>query len=107
MAALNAQRMALSGLQPTYASAASGGDTAPVGNDIVLHVKNGGSSAVTVTVGTPGKVGDLDISDASQEIAAGKEAFIPMRSVYRQSTGRASVAYDGVTSVTVAVLQLP
>lgn len=108
MADLDAQRMTLSGLQPTYSSAAAGGDTAPVGSDVFIHVKNGDASAHTVTVATPGTVGDLAIADAAQAIDAGEEAFIPMRATYRNAaTGRASITYDAVTSVTIAVLQLP
>ncbi|WP_228979716.1 hypothetical protein [Streptomyces sp. DH12] len=107
MADLSAQRMTLGGLQPTYAAAAGGGDTAPIGNDIVLHVKNGDASPHTVTIATPGTVGGLAVADASQVIDAGDEAFIPLRSVYRGPDGRAAISYDGVTSVTVAVLQLP
>lgn len=107
MADLVAQQMALSGLQPTYTAAAAGGDTAPIGNGIVLHVKNGDASSHTVTVATPGTVGGLAVADATQTIPAGSEAFIPMRSEYRQANGRSAITYDGVTSVTVAVVQLP
>lgn len=108
MAILTAQTLPLSGLQPTYASAASGGDQAPVGEKLVLHVKNGDASSKTVTVATPGTVGDLAVADASQAIPAGDEAFIPLKSTYRDpATGRASITYSAVTSVEVAVLQLP
>lgn len=108
MAVLIAQAMPLSGLQPTYAAAASGGDQAPVGEKLVLHVKNGDASAKTVTVATPGTVGDLAIADAAQVIPAGGNALIPLKATYRDpATGRAGITYSAVTSVTVAVLQLP
>lgn len=106
MADLAAQPIALSGLQPVYNPAAGGGDTAPIGNRFVLHVKNGDSSPHTVTVATPGTVGGLAVADAQQTVPADGEVFIPMRSVYRQADGRAAITYDAVTAVKVAVLQL-
>lgn len=108
MAVLTAQALPLGGLQPTYAAAAGGGDQAPVGEKLVLHVKNGDASSKTVTVATPGTVGGLAIADAAQTIPAAGEAFIPLKSTYRDpATGRAGITYSAVTSVTVAVLQLP
>ena len=58
MATLATQVIALTGLNPTYASAAGGGDKCEVGDRQFLHVKNGSdglcaigySSATTVTV---------------------------------------------------------
>jgi hypothetical protein len=108
MAILSVQSMPLSGLQPTYAAAAGGGDQAPVGEKLVLHVRNGDASAKTVTVATPGSVGDLAVADAQQTIPASGSAFIPLKSAFRDPmTGRAAITYSAVTSVTVAVLQLP
>jgi hypothetical protein len=108
MAVLTAQTVPLGGLQPTYAAAASGGDQAPVGEKLVLHVRNDDASSKTVTLATPGTVGGLAIADAAQTIPAGGDALIPLKSTYRDpATGRAAVTYSAVTSVTVAVLQLP
>jgi hypothetical protein len=108
MAVLTAQALPLGGLQPTYAAAAGGGDQAPVGEKLVLHVRNDDASSKTVTVVTPGTVGGLAIADAAQTIPAGGDAFIPLKSTYRDpATGRAAVTYSAATSVTVAVLQLP
>jgi hypothetical protein len=106
MAVLTAQAMPLGGLQPTYAAAAGGGDQAPVGEKLLLHVRNDDASSKTVTVATPGTVGGLAIADAAQTIPAGGDAFIPLKSTY-PATGRAAVTYSAATSVTVAVLQLP
>lgn len=108
MAALTAQSISTAGLAPTFANAAAGGDTAPVGGDLVLIVRNGSGSAVTVTVATPGTVGGLDIADASVSVPAGGSGVIPMAAVYRDPvTNRAAITYSAVTTVTVAVLQLP
>lgn len=108
MAALAAQPVATAGLTPTYAAAAGGGDTAPIGTNLLLHVINGGGSPVTVTLATPGTADGLAIADTAKAVAAGASAFIPLRAVYRNAaTGRAAITYSGVTSVTVAVLRLP
>ncbi|GGV13594.1 hypothetical protein [Streptomyces spectabilis] len=108
MAVLSAQSVALGGLQPTYANAAGGGDQAPTGEKLVLHVRNDDASSKTVTLTTPGTVGGLAIADAAQTIPAGGDAFIPLKPTYRDpATGRASITYSAATSVTVAVLQLP
>lgn len=108
MAVLIAQAMPLGGLQPTYAAAAGAGDQAPIGEKLVLHVRNDDASAKTVTVATPGTVGGLAIADAAQVIPAGGDAFIPLKATYRDpATGRAAITYSAATSVTVAVLQLP
>ncbi|MET9999832.1 hypothetical protein ABZ069_23160 [Streptomyces microflavus] len=108
MAALTAQPVPTAGLTPTYAAAAGGGDTAPIGTNLLLHVINGGGAPVTLTIVTPGTADGLAIADTAKAIAAGASAFVPLRPVYRNPvTGRAALTYSGVTSVTVAVLQLP
>jgi hypothetical protein len=53
-------------------------------------------------------VGGLDIADSAVSVAAGASSFVPLTAVYRDPiSNRASVTYSAVTSVTVAVLQLP
>ncbi|KOG21999.1 hypothetical protein [Streptomyces viridochromogenes] len=108
MAALSAQRLAVAGAAPSYSAAAAGGDTAPVGKGLVLHVVNGSGSAVTVTVVTPGTIDGLAVADAALSVPAGASGFIPLGNVYRNpSTNRAAVTYSATTTVSVAVLQLP
>lgn len=108
MAALTAQRVATGGTSPTYTAAAAGGDTAPVGTNLLLHVINGSGSSITVTVVTPGTADGLAIADTAKAVAAGASGFVPLRSVYRDPvSGRAAITYSAVTTVTVAVLQLP
>jgi hypothetical protein len=105
MAALSAQRVAISGTAPTYQSAAAGGDTAPVGGGLKLHVSNGSGAAVTVTIVTPGTIDGLSIGDAALSVPAGGHGFIPLTQVYRDPvTGRANITYSAVTTVNVAVI---
>ncbi|MFD6432820.1 hypothetical protein [Streptomyces venezuelae] len=108
MAILSAQRLPLGGLQPTFAAAAGGGDQAPCGEKLLLLVRNGDAASKTVTLATPGSVGDLPIADAQQVIPASGSAMFPLKAVFRDPvTGRAGITYSAVTSVTVAVVQLP
>lgn len=86
-------------------AAAAGGDTAPVGPNLALYVNNGDASSHTVTIATPGTQKGLAITDATVTVAAGEHALIPLANVFRGSTGRAAISYDGVTSVKVAVLE--
>lgn len=88
------------------AAATSGGDTAPVGPNRFLYVNNADASSKTVTIATPGTVEGHAIGDASVAVAAGKHAIIPLHNVYRGATGRASITYSAVTSVTVAAFEL-
>lgn len=105
MAALTAQRIAQSGTAPTYSAASSGGDTAPVGGGLKLHVVNGSGASVTVTVVTPGTLDGLAIADAALSVPAGGSGFIPLTNVYRDPvTGRAAISYSATATVSVAVL---
>jgi hypothetical protein len=105
MAALSATRIATAGTSPTYVAASAGGDTAPVGGGLKLHVSNGSGSAVTVTLVTPGTLDGLAIGDAALVVPAGGHGFVPLTPVYRDPiTGRANITYSAVTSVNVAVL---
>lgn len=87
-------------------AAASGGDTAEVGPGKFLAVSNGDASSKTVTVTTPGTVSGLGISDGSYVVAAGDIGIVPLANVFRGTTGRASITYSAVTSVTVGVFEL-
>lgn len=107
MATLSVQSVTHSGLAPTFTAAAAGGDACPTGSGIVLLVQNGDSGSHTVTLVTPGTVDGLAVADRAIVVAAGATAFIPVADVYRdRSTGLASITYDGVTSVTVAVVRV-
>lgn len=105
MAALSAQRIAQSGTAPSYVGASAGGDTAPVGGGLKLHVVNGSGASVTVTVVTPGTLDGLSIGDAALVVPAGGSGFVPLTNIYRDPvTGRANITYSAVTTVNVAVL---
>ncbi|WP_432124061.1 hypothetical protein [Streptomyces sp. C10-9-1] len=108
MAALTTTVVGLDGAAVPFASAAGGGDDCQTGTGVLLMVRNGDSSSHTVTLVTPGTVNGLAIADRPVPVAAGAVAAIPVTSDYRDpSTGRASITYDDVTSVDVAVIRVP
>lgn len=109
MAALVASVVPLTGLQldGVLSAATSGGDDAPTGAGLVLVVKNADASGHTVTLATPGTLNGLAIADRAVTVAAGKTELIPLTGDYRDpATGRASITYDGVTSVSVGVVRV-
>ncbi|MGW4030749.1 hypothetical protein ACWEFL_15755 [Streptomyces sp. NPDC004838] len=96
----------LADLGAAAVAAAVGGDTAPCGPSRALYVRNGGGSPVTVTIATPGRVSGLDIENPALIVAAGDDGMIPLSRLFAGTNGRAAITYSGVTSVTVAVLEL-
>jgi hypothetical protein len=114
MAALTVQVPTVAGLAPSYAAAAGGGDTFVPGSSgtHILHVKNGGGSAITVTVDdavsvTPGSAKQFD-PDIGISVPNGGERMIaidPAR-FNNPSTGVVAITYSAVTSVTVGVFRV-
>ncbi len=78
----------------------------------IIHVKNGGGGAVTVTVVTPAVISGLDIEDRAVVVNAGGDSYIGTfePGLYNQGagdvdTGKTYIEYDQVAGVTVAVIQ--
>jgi hypothetical protein len=109
MAALSNQSVKRAGLKPAYAAAAGGGDTFAPGENVFVHVKNGSGSSITVTVATPKKVAGLDVADLAVAVPKEEDRLIgpfPAQHFADPADGRAHVTYSGVTSLTVAALEL-
>jgi hypothetical protein len=112
MAVLSVQRaIPGTGLNPTYASAAGGGDSYPASGVELLHVKNGGGAPITLTVEGPnvdnfGTSGDNH--DQAYTIPNGGERFIRVSNMarHRDANGSVQLTYSAVTSVTIAVLSV-
>ena len=116
MANLTKQKVLLTGLNPTFASASGGGDEI-VDNDgnTFLYVKNGGGSSINVTITSVKTSLDvvgygeaLTLSDEVVAVPAGEERAIgPFPKVRFDDTDEnVAIAYSDVTSVTVAAIQL-
>lgn len=103
--ALEPQRVTQAGLAPVYEAAnVDGHSVANDRSDVVLHVKNGGTAAITVTVVTPQTIHGLDVADRALSIPAGGEVIAGRfpRDTYG---GVLTVNFSAVTSVTVAALK--
>lgn len=110
MAALSTNVVPLTGLRfdDDYDPATLAGDDCDAGRGVLLLVKNGDTVSHTVTLVTPGTVdGDLAVADRDVVVPNGGDVAIPVTDRYLdRSTGRASITYDAVTSVTVAVIRV-
>ena len=96
------------GLEQTYAAAHVDGNKFTNDGRMFLHVKNGAGAPITVTIQTPGTVGDLAIADQAVTVTNGEERMIgPFPpNIYNQADRMVYVDYSSVTTITVAVLQL-
>jgi hypothetical protein len=109
VATLTKQAITNTGLAPSYIPATNApGDNFTPDQDTFLHVKNGGGSAITVTVATPGTApGGLAIADVSVSVPATSERMIGPFPAEQYAdpagtpAGNCFVTYSGITSVTV------
>lgn len=109
MAALTTQKVTLAGTTPTYVAASAGGDTFVPGPHVFLHFKNTSGSSYNITIPTPNTLIGLAVADAIVTITASSERMIgpfPAQHFADPADGRVDVTYTGVTSLTVAVLEL-
>lgn len=108
MAALTPQQITYAGLTPSYAAVGGSGDTFPPGENMMIHVKNGGGGATSVTVAVPGnqEIGVPNDDVVVSVNAAGDKLIGPFPSrVFRDpSTGQVHVTCSPTTSVTIAAL---
>ncbi len=101
------QRISPTGTSVTYtAGDATNGHSFRNDGSVVLHVKNGGTAAVTVTIPTPAKVAGMDVADASFSVAAGGDVFAgPFSpSVFNQADGTVWVDLSAASGVTLAAI---
>lgn len=109
MASLNTTALPVAGgasITDNLVAAAAGGDTAAVGPNRLLVIKNGDAAPHTATLTTPGTVAGVAIAEVAVVVAAGKTSAIPLDTLFKTSIGRAQITYDAVTSVTVGVFEL-
>lgn len=107
MAQVATQSVSRAGLAPVYSAASAGGDEFVPGDTVFLHVKNGGASAVTVTVVTPGTADGFDIADMAVSVPAAGERMIGPLSAGTfadRADRRGDITWSATASVTFAVL---
>jgi hypothetical protein len=108
MATLTTQNIATTGILPTYAAAAGGGDAMVADSTSFLHIKNGTGSSMVVTLVTPATVDtNLAVTDRAVTVGANSEQMISVPAeLYRDpTTGLAAITYSLATSVTVAAIR--
>lgn len=115
MATLTVQDIALTGLEPTYAAAAGGGDEFDNSSgSVFLFVKNG-ATACDVTITTQSTsvevtgYGTLTIGDVDVTVPATEDRMIgPFpKTRFNDGSNMVQVTYDDVSNVTVAAIKLP
>lgn len=108
MALLSTQTLVDAGTAPTFAAAAAT-DTLTYSSGLFVVYKNTFAATRTVTITVPGNTtyGQALPDPALTLGATTGELWIPMRSIYRDSTtGLVTVAVSVITNVTVAVVRL-
>lgn len=111
MADLTTQVIVETGLAPTYAAAASGGDTADISNErTFLHVKNTNAATRDVTVDSTQNCNQgfdhnlvVTVAATAGDVMIGP---LPRARFGRASDGRAVITYSAVTGVTIAVVRV-
>lgn len=112
MATLTTQVINRAGVVVTPVAAAGGGDAMACGSGMMLEVVNGGGSPITVTLAIPsGASGYPNAAYTSTAVSVtnGTTKWIgPVAAPLYQdpTTGLCTVTYSGVTTVTVAAVQL-
>jgi hypothetical protein len=113
MATLTTQKVTRAGLvNPTFGACAGGGDRFTPDNNTHLHVKNGSGGALTVTVAaTKVPLANMTVANVVVSVPAGGEArlgpFPYDMFAATDGSGLADITYSGVTSLTIAVIQVP
>ncbi|HEU4543466.1 MAG TPA: hypothetical protein VFR23_20205 [Jiangellaceae bacterium] len=113
MATLTTQIIVRTGLTPTYAAAAGGGDACEVGDDMFLHYKNTNAAARIVTLAIPSGASTYPgvvYTNTSVTVPAttGDKMIGPLAAgLYKDSTtGMVTITYDAVTNLTVGAFKL-
>lgn len=114
MATLTTQVINRAGLAPTTVTAAGGGDAMSCGSGMFLYVKNGSGGALTVTLAIPAAITaapNLAITNTVVSVVQTGLGFTLIGPILPQfyqdpTTGLCTITYSGVTSLTVAAIQL-
>lgn len=110
MATLSTQAVSLAGLNPTYASAASGGDKVAPSERTFLHIKNTAASPVTVTLTATAAVRGQTVANLTVSVPAttGERMVGPITPELfaGAADGLAAIGYSSNTNVTVAALRI-
>lgn len=109
MATLTVQETSLTGITPTWASAAEAGDEFLNTGDTYVEFKNTSAGEITVTIQTPAKIEGIDIAEITVAVAATTGvkrigSFDP--AIFNASTGRVVMTYSAHADLTVGAFKL-
>lgn len=111
MATLSVQTIALTGITPSFAAVAAGGDEFPNdGSTYVEIVNSSGANAYTVTFTSPATVEGVAIADPTVSVAVSSRKKVgpfPV-GVFNNTSGRVAVGYTGsapATDLTIGVFK--
>lgn len=107
---LTVQRVALTGVVPSYAAANADGSNVLNSGRVMLHVKNGGGAPINVTIQDAVSCSHGVQHTETVAVANGAEKMIGPFDRTRfnnASTGKFLVNFSDVASVTVAAIELP
>ncbi|RJQ25446.1 MAG: hypothetical protein C4589_11285 [Peptococcaceae bacterium] len=109
MATLSKYVVDLDGGKPTFVAATAGGDDFINSGKDFLVVKNGGAGNINVTIDSVALCSyGFDHNLTVAVAASGEEWIGPFpKARFNDENGKVNVTYSGVTSVTVAVVELP
>lgn len=107
MAVINYQKVGhLGSAVPFVAAGAGGDDILPNARGVVL-IRNGDTTATTVTVDVPGTTYGVARPDYTLSVAAGATAALSgLPADIRDTDGFVSFTYSKVTSLTVAAIEI-
>ena len=115
MTTLAVQSAVQAGFVPSFTAAnVDGHGVENLNGNVVLYVKNGSASPITVTVATPGTVEGLAITDLAVTVANASEKIIGpfKKAVFNQDlttpalNSAIAVTFSAVTTVTVAAIKV-
>jgi hypothetical protein len=108
MAVLAVQDVVSTGLNPTFGSAAGGGDSFPNDGQTMFRVKNGSAGSINVTFDSARECSYGFDHNIVADVAAGADmTFGPFpRMRFNDANERVVVSYSAVTSVTVAAIRM-
>ncbi|NIU01084.1 MAG: hypothetical protein GWN01_09210 [Nitrosopumilaceae archaeon] len=114
MADLTVQEISQTGLNPSFAAAAAGGDSYLNDDRTFFVIKNADASSHTVTLTAQRTTfeitgfGTVTFSDIVVAVPASEERWIKAPpAVYNDGNGKVQATYDAVTSITVGVIKMP
>jgi hypothetical protein len=108
MAQQTVQQVVLTGLNPSYAAAAGGGDSFLNDGNVEYCVKNNGGGSINAIFTPNGpSVGGQPLQARTVAVPAGEERRVGLfdPTAWNDANGLVQVTYSGVTSVIVAAIR--